>query len=324
MAGCAASSATRKGAIQAWDRAHALLPTDPRPLLLAAEVAGERADLPDAISRLTRAIALAPRDPHPLFARGAHRSSLALHADSVTDLTAAVVLDPSNAAGHSALLFERHHDESSLSPEAMFAAHVDWASRHARPTTVVPRRSRGSRLRVAYLSPRFGDAPLAALLLPVLEAHDRSRFEITAYAAHPAQGESASRVRGCVDRWCDLPANDDEAETILRADAPDVLVDLAGHSPGNRLPLLARKPAPLQVSWLDYFDTTGMAAIDVVVSDAVHTPEAHATRFRERLLLMPHARFVYRPPVPIARPAHRSRRAVTSVPSTATRRSPTT
>lgn len=299
-------------AIDAWDRAHAVQPGDSRPLVLSAALAGERADLPDAIARLSRAIAIAPSHAGAQFARAAHRSSLALHAEALSDFREAIALDPANAAGHSALLIELHYDESLVSPDEMLPAHEAWAARHAvQPNAVPVVRSRGTRLRVGYLSPRFGDVPLAALLLPVLEARDCSRFEIVAYAAYPAQGAGADRVRGNVDRWCDLPANDDEAAALVADDPPDLLVDLAGHAPGNRLPLLARRLAPVQATWLDYFDTTGVPAIDFLIGDAVQTPAAHASRFRERLVLLPHARFAYRPPVPIMPRKRSARRGVT-------------
>jgi predicted O-linked N-acetylglucosamine transferase (SPINDLY family) len=294
------------GAMLAFDRAHALQPGDVRPLRLSAALAGERADLPDAIERLTRAIAIAPRDAGLRFARAAHASSLGLHAAAVADLDAATTLAPDDAAGHSALLVELHYDESLASIEALCAGHGAWNARHGRADVVrPPRRRNAQRLRIGYLSPRFGDAPLEALLVPVLEAHDRSRFEVVAYAAHPVSGAAA--IRRTVDHWRDLPADDDDAAETIAADACDLLVDLAGHAPGNRLPLLARGPAACQATWLDYFDTTGVPAIDFLIGDAWHTPIAHANRFSERLVLMPEGRFAYRPPLAI--PTANDRRA---------------
>jgi predicted O-linked N-acetylglucosamine transferase (SPINDLY family) len=287
--------------VAALDRAAALDPRNPAPLARAAAILGARAALPEAIERLDRAIALAPRDPALRFARAAHRSSLALHADALADLGVANELAPQDAAGGSALLVELHYDDALATPEQLNTAHRDWATRHAStPAVVRPRRTVRSRLRVGYLSPRFGDAPLAALLTPVLEAHDRARFETIAYAAHPVGGIAAQRVRAAVDRWVDLPPDDDAAFAAIAGDDLDLLVDLAGHAPGNRLPLLARSPAPLQATWLDWFDTTGVPAIGWLVGDAIHTPPDDRNRYSERLLLLPDARFAYRPPVPVA------------------------
>ena len=299
-----ASLGDAEGAMLAWDRAHALAPDDPRPLRLSAALAGERADLPEAIERFTRAIALMPGDAGLRFARAAHASSLALHAQAVTDLEAAVALAPDDAAGHSALLLELHYDEALASVDAMRTRHDAWNARHGRDTVPSIRRPRPRpRLRIGFLSPRFGDAPLDALLVPVLEAHDRSRFELFAYASHPVP--EAAAIRTAVDAWRDLPRDDELATQRIAADECDLLVDLAGHAPGNRLPLLARKPAARQATWLDYFDTTGVPAIDFLIGDAWHTPVAHAGRYRERLVLMPEARFAYRPPAAVTPPPSR-------------------
>lgn len=299
--GLARAALGRDDAVAALDRAAALDPRNPAPLARAAAILGERAALPEAIERLDRAIALAPRDPALRFARAAHRSSLALHAEAVDDLRVANELAPQDAAGGSALLVELHYDDTLATPEQLYAAHRAWAARHApAPAVVRSRRTLRSRLRVGYLSPRFGDAPLAALLTPVLEAHDRSRFETIAYAAHPIAGNGGQRVRAAVDRWVDLPRDDDAAFAAIAGDDLDLLVDLAGHAPGNRLPLLARSPAPVQATWLDWFDTTGVPAIGWLVGDAIHTPPAERERFTERLLLLPDARFVYRPSMALA------------------------
>jgi predicted O-linked N-acetylglucosamine transferase (SPINDLY family) len=93
--------------------------------------------------------------------------------------------------------------------------------------------------------------------------------------------------------WRELPANDDQAAEQIAADRLDLLIDLAGHSPGGRLPVLARRPAPVQATWLDYADTTGLAQIDYLLSDAIHTPAEDAPRFTERLVLLAPCRFVY-------------------------------
>ena len=105
-------------------------------------------------------------------------------------------------------------------------------------------------------------------------------------------------MRRAAAAWRDLPTNDEAAAALIAADGLDLLVDLAGHAPGHRLAVLARKPAPVQACWLDYFETTGVDAIDYFVSDATHTPEGESVHFRERLVRLPHCRFAYRSVVP--------------------------
>ncbi len=301
-------------ALAAFARAARAAPADPRPLARAAAIHGDAARLPEAIALLDRAIALAADDASMRFARAAHRSALALHREARADLARAVALQPDNAAGGSALILELQYDDAPEAVAALGSARRDWAARHARAPQRAPAAATArARLRVGYLSPRFGDVPAGALLLPVLETHDRSRFEVVAFAAHPAQGPVAERVRRAVDRWHDLPLDDAQAAAAIAREDLDLLVDLAGHAPGNRLPLLARRVARVQAAWLDAFDPSGVPAIDCLLSDAVHTPPAEADAHAERLVLLPHARFCYRPPLPVsaAAPPVRGRGHVT-------------
>lgn len=285
------------GAIDAWTRARSLDPRGLEPLERQAALLGARAALPAAIALYREAIALDPRKPSLRFALAAHLSSLGEHAEALEQLRVATGLAPADADGGSALLFELQYDDALASREAITDMHRRWAERHADP---LPRIAQSApvaarrRLRIGYLSPRFALGPLATLFLPVLERHDRSRFEIVLYSAHAHEGPVNARFRLAADAWRDLPRDDLSAAGMIAGDDLDLLVDLAGHAPGHRLAVLARRPAALQATWLDYFDTTGMDAIDYFVSDAIQTPPDDAPLFRERLVLLP-CRFAYRP-----------------------------
>lgn len=290
------------GAIEAWARAHELDPRAVEPLERSAAAQGARAALAAAIALLRQAIALDPGKASLRFAIAAHLSSLGEHAEAVEQLRRAVALAPGDADGHSALLFELQYDDTLATRDEVAAEHRRWASRFADPLPPVaraPRTQRHERLRIGYLSPRFGAGPLATLLLPLLERHDRSRFEIALYAshAHAHDGAITARMRAAADRWCDLPRDDEAAARLVAGDELDLLIDLAGHAPGHRLGVLARRPAPVQAAWLDYADTTGMRAVDYLVSDAIQMPTTEAASFRERLVLLP-CRFAYRPLAP--------------------------
>jgi len=285
-------------AAEAFQRAHALAPMDSRPLVHAADALGEAADLPVAIELLNRAIALEPANASLRWRAGAHLSSLALHEQAMARMREAAELDPNDAHGRSALLMEMQYDTTLATREAIADAHREWGDRYARdvPRQSVPRRQRmaSDHLRIGYVSPRFGHGPLASFFLPVLEAHDASRFHVTLYSAHAQEDEVTARLRLAAAAWRDLPAEDEAAAALIAADELDLLIDLAGHAPGHRLTVFARKPAPVQASWLDSFETTGVPAIDYFVSDSVHTPATEARHFRERLVLLPHSRFAYR------------------------------
>jgi predicted O-linked N-acetylglucosamine transferase (SPINDLY family) len=287
-----------RGAAAAWMRAHALEPAAVAPLALAAAAFADAAELPPAVAALDQAIALAPDSAALRWARAAHLSSLGEHEAALADLRTGIALDPADGQGASALLVELQYIATPAAAVEFDAARSRWAAAHAAgPARVIaaPRRAPHAPLRIGYLSPRFGAGPLASFFLPVLRAHDRRHVHVTLYAAHVHADAVAAELRASADAWRALPADDAAAAAMIEADGLDLLVDLAGHTPGHRLPLLARRPAPVQATWLDWFDTTGVGAIDYLLSDAIHTPPAVVAHYSERLVLLPHCRFVYAP-----------------------------
>jgi predicted O-linked N-acetylglucosamine transferase (SPINDLY family) len=290
-------------AVDAYREAHHLQPAEVEPLERAAAALGRLAEVPEAIELLGQAIALAPARASLWWARAAHRSSLGEHRLALEDMRRARDLAPDDSRGHSAILVELQYDTSLATPAEITAEARLWATRHAPPETtattpVASRARRGTAfpLRIGYLSPRFGAGPLASFFLPVLESHDRRRVGIVLYAGFPHEEGVAAQMRSRCSAWRTLPPDDDAAAAMIAADRLDVLIDLAGHAPGGRLPVLARRPAPVQATWLDYSDTTGLSQIDYLVSDAVHTPPGEASHFTERLVLLPRCKFVYAPP----------------------------
>ncbi len=208
--------------------------------------------------------------------------------------------DPAQAAQHASRALFAGHALEGVSPETHFEAHRGWATRYAIAT---PRPSHpNSRdpdrpLRIGYVSPRFHRASLAFALLPVLERHDPSAVSFHAYAGQDIEDDVTARIRTRAAGWRDTRGLDDEAlAQAIREDGIDIVVDLAGHTPGGRLGALARKPAPVALTWLDYFDTTGCAAIDAIVTDALHSPPGDAQRFTERRLRLAPLRLCYEAP----------------------------
>jgi predicted O-linked N-acetylglucosamine transferase (SPINDLY family) len=302
-------------AANAWLRAAALDPKDAVHLTRAAEALSDAAELPAAIAVLQRALALEPESASLRSMIAADLVNLGLHREALRYRREAIGLDPADWRAHSIMLLESQYDATLATRDELASAAGRWARTHAsgmprlarvpRPAPTTP----GRRLRIGYLSPRVADGPLASFFVPVLEAQDRERIDISLYAADADSAVLPERVRSACDRWRALPGDDDAAAALIAADGLDLIVDLAGHAPGNRLPVLARRPAPVQVSWLDWFDTTGMAEIDYLVSDRVHTPAADARFFRERIVWLPHCRFAYAPVIsPTPSVAPRSRR----------------
>jgi len=124
------------------------------------------------------------------------------------------------------------------------------------------------RLRVGYVSPDFRGHVVGRYMLPLFELHDRERFEIVCYSGVLRSDSITARFRSLADAWRETAGVSDEAlAEMIRRDRVDILVDLTQHLAGNRLPVFARKPAPVQVSFAGYPDSTGLGAIEYRISD---------------------------------------------------------
>jgi len=142
----------------------------------------------------------------------------------------------------------------------------------------------GRRLKIGYVSPDFRKHSGNNFLEPVLIHHDRQAFELTAYAELDTEDEVTTRLRTYFDHWVPtLKLTDSELAEKIRADGIDVLIDLAGHTQGNKLSVFARKPAPVSLSWMGYGYTTGLSAIDYIVMDDVMAPVGCEHLFSEKI-----------------------------------------
>lgn len=188
-----------------------------------------------------------------------------------------------------------------LDMQAVSDAHREWARRHAPRQLAVARHANlpnpERRLRIGYVSSDFHRHPVAYYFENVLRHHDCARYEAHGYWYRVSEDEVTGRLRQQVDGWHEMTGlPPEEAAKKIAADGIDILVDLAGHTGHNQLQVFARKPAPVQVSWLGYFNTTGLDAIDWFVTDAVSSPAGQEAYFVEKLARLPHVRFSYAPP----------------------------
>ena len=272
--------------------------------LLAWELLGESLLRQARLGRAQAALSEAVRIDPGRASAWARLGSALLHSGRIPEALEAMArgesLAPPDAAqiGSSRLLamhYDPRHDRSSI-----FEAHQAWAARYEPAPMIEPfRNARGLQrpLRVAYVSPRFHDSTLMRLLEPVLRHHDPRAVEVWCYAVTPIENEIIRGARSLAARWVDASALDDRSLALrMRDDAIDIAVDLAGHAPGNRLRAFAQRPAPVCMSWLDYFDTTGIAAMDFLVTDKWHSPEDGGQRFTEEPLRLSRVRFCYEPP----------------------------
>ncbi|HWA37349.1 MAG TPA: tetratricopeptide repeat protein [Burkholderiales bacterium] len=267
--------------------------------------------LDEALVEHRAAIALAPQNARMHFCLGNVLVRLGELAAGEAALRRAIELDPGFEEAHANLLFSLHYRHGG-DPLALREAHERWARARDATEAVCDRAPRREGpLRVGYVSPDFRGHAVALFLAPLLASHDRGAFRIYAYSTAAQADEVTERLRRMCDEWRDLASvPDDLAAQRIRDDGIDILVDLAGYTAGGRLPLFARKPAPVQVSWLGYPGTTGVRAIDYRFTDAQADPEgeadAHAT---EKLWRLPQGFLCFSPAadVPVVQlPAERN------------------
>lgn len=220
--------------------------------------------------------------------------------ESVGWLRKAIEVKPDYAVGHSNLLLTLHY-QRVLDPERLSLEHREWARRHAPPhlaRSVHPNRPDPDRpLRVGYLTPDIRAHPVAYFLEAILDAHDPKRVEPYAYAQVTKPDETTSRMKAKFNVYrSTVGHSDQDVAAMILEDQIDILVDLAGHTAENRLMVMARRPAPIQVTYLGYPDTTGMSAMDYRMTDALADPEGQDLFCAEKLVRLPHCFLCYHPP----------------------------
>lgn len=215
-------------------------------------------------------------------------------------LREAIRLDPASVSTRSALLFVLQL-RGSLSADEMFAEHRLYGQavegREPLPGPNVVRRS-GRKLRVGYVSGDFRSHSVAYFFEPLLEHHDRSKFEVACYYSNGRADAVTRRIRARTNLWREcMGQSDDALAERIHADQIDILVDLSGHTGNNRLPAFALKPAPIQMTWLGYSDTTGLSRMDYRITDRHVSPPGRFERWHtEMLLRLPNAFLCYAPP----------------------------
>ncbi|MBL8672636.1 MAG: tetratricopeptide repeat protein [Alphaproteobacteria bacterium] len=200
----------------------------------------------------------------------------ARHEEARAALAGALALDPGNAALLSnACLSSLYDAQEPQEPDRLALLWRERCERSRRAHRAPHANSRDPdrTLTIGYVSPDLRHHSVATFLLPVLRAHDRERHRIILYAANPRPDAMTEKLAAAADGFRLIAhAGDEEAEATVRADGVDVLVDLAGHTAGNRLTLFARRPAPVQLTWLGYPYATGLEAFDARLSDAIADP----------------------------------------------------
>ncbi len=259
--------------------------------------------LDDAVLSYWRALDINPDYQEAHFNLGSAMQNLGQFDAAESSYRRALEINPDFGTAQSNLLFMHNYVADRDPPTLLAEARRfgELAARLARPFTAWRNAPEPDRcLRVGFVSGDLREHPVGYFAEGVLASLSREasgRLELFAYPTHLCADAVAERIKACCCGWRSLVGiSDESAAERIREDGIDILIDLSGHTAHNRLPLFAWKPAPVQASWLGYFATTGVAAIDYLIADHWTLPESEEANFTEKIWRLPETRLCFTPP----------------------------
>jgi protein O-GlcNAc transferase len=264
----------RAEAVAHYQTAVAAHPDDPALRINQGALLQSECDLDGAAAAFREAVRLTPQDATPLNNLAVVMKEIGELGEATRLLRRCVELKPTSLEILSNLILTLHYDPATTAAD-LKAAHEGWNRTQSPPArTYANPPEAGRRLRLGFVSPDLRDHVVGRALLPSFRRFDPEHFELYCYGntvADPVGAEFRARCHG----WRELGTKTAEqlAETI-RADGVDILIDLALHTSDNRLDVFALKPAPLQVSWLGYPESSGLTTMDYRLTDAWLEPPA--------------------------------------------------
>ena len=262
----------------------------------------DQGHLDEAIAEYRRALDLKPDFADAHFHLGLALTDQGQIGEAIAAFRRAVELKPRHAGMRSQLIFALHLQPSPANAE-IFEEHQRWNRQfndplqpYLRPHANDPNPER--RLRVGYVSSDFRDHPVGRYLRPLLERHDREQFEILCYSGTARPDRMTERLRALAKGWRETQGVPDaRLAEMIREDQIDILVDLSLHTAGNRLPVFARQPAPVQVAWLGYPGSTGLPGIGYRLTDSLMEPPGNESAWSsEERVRLPGCWCCYQPP----------------------------
>ncbi len=246
-----------------------------------------------------KAAELAPDNGEYIANLGTMLVSAGRTREGIEVIQQAIAVNPEKGQLHSCLLGHLH-TLPNLDRGVLLKEHRRWASIHA-PVRLAKKdhengRNEERRLRIGYISPDFRTHSVTYFFESLLDGHNREDFEIFGYGSVSLTDATTERLKGKFDHYREVQYVDSErvANQII-SDEIDILVDLAGHTAGNRLGVLAHKPAPIQFTYLGYPDSTGMEQVDYRFTDELADPAESQQYFSEELVYLPDGFLCYRP-----------------------------
>lgn len=277
------------------ERALALEPDSVRALNYLAATLHEMGKLTEAQAVAGAVLALEPDNLQALSSQAVILDHLGRSSEAIETYRRVLRHSPTLSDVHGNMVFCMSHMEN-FSAEELFQEHLLYAKRLekrlGRPRVANTDPDPERVLRVGFVSGDLRNHAIASFIDPLFrQISGRPGLILHAYYNHPISDETTLVLRSLVAQWRDVARLDDEAlDALIREDRIDILIDLSGPTGYNRLPVFARKPAPIQISWLGYPGTTGLSAMDYYFSDAALTPPGRYDHlFTEALVQLPRA-----------------------------------
>lgn len=254
----------------------------------------------EARSFLKRTITLKPEDFEALFLLAVNYINIGDVNSSINCLRRILLFTRNNAAQVLSIFNSMYL--ADYSGEYLCSEYRNWAesyiNRKETPAPPILRKETSRRLRIGYVSRDFAKHSVAYFIEPILQHHERTLFEVFCYSTLIKPDTYTDRFISLADNWRDISTlSEDKVVNLIKHDEIDLLIDLSGHTTGNRLGVFARKPAPVQVTYLGHPSTTGLTAIDYRIGDAITDPiESTANHYVERIWHLPGCFLTYNPP----------------------------
>ena len=234
------------------------------------------------------------------FNLGNIRTLKGLSESAIDHLTQALEIEPGDAGAHSSLLMSMYY-RSEYSPKDHLQAAMEWGMRHSpqqRCLTPPDNNPDPQRiLRIGYVSGDFWSHPVGYFIKTVLANHDRSRYEVFCYYNNTKNDVLTRRLQQSTDHWRNISDQSDKNVALqIRQDNIDLLIDLSGHTERNRLLAFAHKPAPIQATWMGYFGTSGLPAMDYIIADPYVIPPEEEHYYVEQVMRLTNNYLCFSPP----------------------------
>lgn len=277
-----------------------LRPADPWAYLNLGKTLRTQDKLDEAEAAFRQAIRLAPNLSPAYNMLGSALREQGRIREAIDSYRTSVRLDPVAREPHSNLCYGLYFDPRAT-PDQILEQHLQWSRRFAEPLQTLLRphvndRTPDRRLRIGYVSPNLRFHVVGFFMEPVLQRHEKQQFEVFCYSDAPPADDLANRLRGYASAWRQTAGlSDEQLAGLVRDDQIDILVDLNLHMKGCRLGVFARKPAPVQITFLGYCGTTGLKTIDWCITDPHMLLGGCEKYFAEKMLPLKDCYWCYRP-----------------------------